>query len=214
MSNTAERIRQARTRLEKAAPDSGADRIETAPETLPSHAQERMWVLDHLHRDQFEYNSHVLVRLRGPLHMESLRRGFAFLVKRHDVLRTVFEDRDGVPHPVVQEGAPFSFEVIELGPEVPRDEREATAVAAARAGVLTPIDLVTGPILRVRLVRAAPEEHVLAIIVHHIATDGWSMQVLCEELGVAYTAFAEGRSVDLPSYRCDTVTSRGGSGPG
>ncbi|WP_433338051.1 amino acid adenylation domain-containing protein [Spirillospora sp. CA-294931] len=195
MSSAAERIRRARARLGRA--DHDADRIERAPATVASYAQERMWVLDHLHRGRTNRVSRLIVRLRGTLDHRALRRSFAFLVERHEVLRTVFEEHDGTPRPVVLEGAPFAFEVVELGSRGTPAEREEEAAATARAAVLRPIDLARGPILRVLLVRTAPDEHVLAIGIHHIATDGWSMRVLSEELGEAYTAFVKGRAPDL-----------------
>ncbi|MER7825725.1 amino acid adenylation domain-containing protein [Streptomyces sp. NPDC096097] len=168
-------------------PAPAADGPDTEP--VASFAQERMWLVDRMADGTPGYAIPEVVRLRGPLHPEPLRRALTAVVTRHAPLRTVFEERDGAPHPVVLPApAAVPMPVLDLG-EAPLAELEERAHALAREEVRRPFDLAAGPLLRALLIRLGAEDHLLVLVVHHIATDGWSMGLLWQELSEGYAAF-------------------------
>ncbi|KAA9374761.1 amino acid adenylation domain-containing protein, partial [Microbispora cellulosiformans] len=160
------------------------------PEALPlSYAQQRMWFLNRLEGagEGAGYNMPLALRLSGDLDVAALEAAVADVADRHESLRTIFPDRDGVPYQRVLDQAP-PLTVLET------TENEAGEVIAARArdGFDVSVDLPW----RVTLLRLAPAEHVLLTVVHHIAADGWSMGVLSRDLVAAYAARHEGRAPD------------------
>ncbi|MEU6776076.1 non-ribosomal peptide synthase/polyketide synthase [Streptomyces sp. NPDC046759] len=162
-----------------------------APAPL-SYAQQRLWFLDRFEPGSTEYTTLSVLRLRGPLDVPALRTALDGLVARHESLRTTFAEQDGRPRQVIHPPAPVDLPVEETAGRAALDallDREAA----------TPFDLTTGPLLRARLARLAPEEHVLVLALHHIVTDGWSLGVLGRDLGEFYTAAREHRAPDLPA---------------
>ncbi|XDO64206.1 non-ribosomal peptide synthetase [Streptomyces sp. RLB1-33] len=167
------------------------------PDRLPaSFAQQRLWFLN-----QFEdrlsptYNVPVALRLTGTLDPAALRTALADVVARHETLRTVFaEDAEGPYQRILEPLAPS------LGVEdATADDLDARLAAAARTG----FDLATDIPLRARLFALAPHEHVLLLVMHHIAGDGgWSMPLLVQDLATAYAARSGGAA---PAWRPLTV---------
>ncbi|MGW0809524.1 amino acid adenylation domain-containing protein [Nonomuraea sp. NPDC002799] len=150
-----------------------------------SFAQRGLWVLDRLRPGSTDYLVAVALRLRGPLDADALGRAFAQVVGRHEILRTRYvPDQDGEPVQVV-DPPPQPFPTVESG-----DPR-----AVLDAELATPADLERGPVLRARLVRVAPDEHVLVLVTHHIATDGWSSGIIAADLAAAYAG------AELPAPR-------------
>ncbi|XVS67309.1 non-ribosomal peptide synthase/polyketide synthase [Actinosynnema sp. CA-299493] len=136
-----------------------------------STAQQRLWFLDQFEPNSTEYVTPMAMRLHGPLDVGALRGALVGLVARHESLRTTFDDGAqivGEPH------------------EVPLTVEEGSWQDVLHEEVSTPFDLRRGPLLRTRLVRVAPEEHVLVLTLHHIVTDGWSSGVLARDLGALY----------------------------
>jgi amino acid adenylation domain-containing protein len=170
-----------------------------AAEALPfplSFAQQRMWFLDQLEPDGSVYNIPIGVRLRGPLHVESLERSLNEIVRRHEVLRAGFPSVGGRPLQLISASLTLSLSVVDLT-GFPAAERENEAQRLANEETERPFDLVQGPLLRAALLRVAPEDHVLLLTLHHIVYDAWSTRVLYRELTVLYEAFSKGRSSPL-----------------
>ncbi|MFJ7907176.1 non-ribosomal peptide synthase/polyketide synthase [Kitasatospora sp. NPDC096204] len=155
-----------------------------------SYAQQRLWFLDRFEPGSTEYTSLSVLRLRGPLDREALGTALDALVERHEALRTGYAERDGRARQVVRPPYPVELPCA----DVPPAELDALLERIAA----TPFDLGTGPVLRAHLARTAADEHVLALAVHHIATDGWSMGVLGRDLGELYAAALAGRGPRLP----------------
>ncbi|MEW2624086.1 amino acid adenylation domain-containing protein [Streptomyces sp. NPDC048106] len=191
------RVREARGEAAAAGPATGGIVRRPDGEAVASFAQERMWLVDRMLTGAPGYAVPELLRLRGPLDAELLRRGLTGLVRRHEVLRTVFRERDGRPQPVLLPAADVELPVVDLTDE-PAADRERRALELARDQALLPFDLSTGPLLRALLVRLDQDDHVLLLVLHHIATDGWSMSLLWGELGRRYRALAEGRDDTQP----------------
>ncbi|MFJ6798045.1 amino acid adenylation domain-containing protein [Streptomyces sp. NPDC091268] len=161
-----------------------------------SFTQQRLWFLNQWSKGQPVYNAPSVLRLRAPLDLPAFRRALTALVARHEILRTRYPEQNGVAYQHID---PAPAEV----PLAVRDLAGAPDVeAAVRAHVLEEVrhcfDLAAEHALRVSLVRLGPEEHVLVLAMHHIATDGWSTDILTRELVELYRAEAAGRAPVLP----------------
>ncbi|HEX8904992.1 MAG TPA: condensation domain-containing protein, partial [Longimicrobiaceae bacterium] len=161
-----------------------------------SFSQERLWFLDRMQPGSTFYNLPLAIRLVGALDHRALERALGEIVRRHEALRTTFTEIDGAARQLVQPFAGFALPVEEL-PGIGDDERDEVLRRIATEDGHRPFDLSTGPLIRARMLRLAPEDHVLLVAMHHIVTDGWSMGVFFRELTALYTAFAEGRPSPL-----------------
>jgi amino acid adenylation domain-containing protein len=158
---------------------SHAAKIRPTPRSAPlplSFAQRRLWFLDQLNPGGLDYLMLTALRIRGRLDVPALAEALSTVIRRHEVLRTRYvADASGEPVQVVDPAAPVKLAAQDGDPEQVVAEELAT-----------PVDLATGPVLRARLVRVGAEEHVLVLVIHHIAADGWSTSVLAAELETAY----------------------------
>ncbi len=162
-------------------------------ESVLSSAQRRLWVLERLEPGSGRYNVVLALRMRGSLDPERLERAFAAVVRRHEILRTRFEDRDGDPVQVVDD-APNRTLLRMNTASLAEDERRAAWERAIQREASRPFDLQNGPLLRPTLLNFAPDDHVLLVGMHHIVTDGWSAGVLLAEVSAAYEAESPDRS--------------------
>ncbi|GAA2357557.1 hypothetical protein GCM10010404_07990 [Nonomuraea africana] len=140
-----------------------------------SDAQERLWFLHRLDPDDPSYNTAYAYRLRGELDLTRLEAAFTAVAARHDALRTRFPEVDGRPVAVVEPPGRIAFEVVEGEPE---------KLVSARTNA--PFDLAAQPPFRVSVIPLGPCEHVLCVVLHHINGDGWSFNVLREEVAAHY----------------------------
>jgi amino acid adenylation domain-containing protein len=167
-------------------------------EDLPlSFAQQRLWFIHQLEPSSSAYNMPVAVRLGGALRVESLEHTLSEIVRRHESLRTRFALRDGSPVQLIDAPEEVRLDLLDLG-HLPEGERlaEARRLAEAEAGRV--FDLERAPLYRARLLRLSEAEHVLLFTMHHVISDGWSMDVLVQEVTTLYAAFVEGRPSPLP----------------
>ncbi|MET0400662.1 MAG: amino acid adenylation domain-containing protein [Longimicrobiaceae bacterium] len=187
----------ARVEAQGPAADTMAGRGTRAePDVAPlSFAQQRLWLLDRLDPGSPVYNVPAVVRLSGELDRDALRRALEEIVRRHDALRTTIQVRGGEPVQVVGPAGPVPLPLDDLAAAA---DPGALLAEAERAEARRPFDLVRGPLFRARLARVAAGEHVLLLAMHHVATDGWSLEVLVRELAALYAAFAAGRPSPLP----------------
>ena len=165
------------------------------PERVPlSFAQQRLWFLNRLEgwaarghgsgTASAAYNLPVAARLTGPLNRAALKLALGDLAGRHESLRTVFPEAGG--------GVPWQ-RVLDAVPELRVADAGGPALAPA---VAQPFDLAAELPLRAWLFVVSPVEHVLLLVIHHIAGDGWSMGPLGRDLAVAYAARCAGRAPD------------------
>ena len=162
-----------------------------------SFAQERLWFLDQLDPNRPIYNLPDTHYFKGPLNLEALQRGLSEIVRRHELLRTTFQMIDGQPVQVIAPAEPLELKVIDIS-HLPDAERTAKAQQLADEDSTQPFDLSRGPLFRVQLVRLAEEAHWLLFTMHHIISDGWSLQVMSRELAELYEAFRLGQDSPLP----------------
>ena len=168
-----------------------------APAPL-SFAQSRWWFLGELERDSAAvHNWSRVTRWRGRLDVPLLTRALEELVRRHEALRTRFVVEQGEPLQESVPPGPVPLPVLDLS-GLPAEEREECVHMTAARELGEPFDLASGRLIRATLLRLGPEEHVLILVIHHITSDGWSMQVLMRELAALYAAYARGRPSPLP----------------
>ncbi|MET0398153.1 MAG: condensation domain-containing protein, partial [Longimicrobiaceae bacterium] len=163
-----------------------------------SFAQQRLWVVDRLEPGSPAYNMAYALRLRGALDAAALQASLDALVARHETLRTTFSEVGGVPVQVIHPAAPVAVRVLDLR-DLPEARREAEAERLASGEALLPFDLAHGPLLRSTLLRVGEDEHVLLFTLHHVVSDGWSMDVLVREVSALYGAFSRGEEAHLPA---------------
>ncbi|MEZ1318102.1 non-ribosomal peptide synthase/polyketide synthase [Pseudomonas fluorescens] len=165
--------------------------VEAEDRQALSYAQQRMWFLWQLDPHSGAYNLPGAVRLKGRLNRSALDQAFASLVARHETLRTVFQRQ--ADEMLLQVPATVALQVEDLDfSALPAQEREQAVARAAQQQSLLPFDLAVGPLLRVQLLKLAEQEHVLLLTLHHIVSDGWSMNVLIDEFIRCYDAHDAG----------------------
>ncbi|MCU7728822.1 amino acid adenylation domain-containing protein [Actinoplanes sp. KI2] len=163
--------------------------VSPRPERAPlSFAQRRLWFLHRLEEGAATYHLPIAVALSGPLDHAALRAAITDLAGRHEALRTVFAEADGAPYQRVRPAGEVHLAVVETTAEAVDDR---LAEAAAR-----PFDLAAEAPLRATLFRTGPDEHVLLLLLHHIAGDGWSTALIGADLSAAYTARCAGEAPD------------------
>ncbi|SEG04073.1 non-ribosomal peptide synthase domain TIGR01720/amino acid adenylation domain-containing protein, partial [Thermomonospora echinospora] len=161
---------------------------ERPPIVPPSYAQQRLWFLNRFEGPSATYNLPVALRITGRIDPAALRAALGDLVERHESLRTVLPDGGGVPRQLVLDPAA-------AGPDLTiteTTEAELPMRLASAAGHA--FDISAEPPLRAHLFTLAPDRHVVLLLMHHIAADGWSMAPLARDLITAYAARAEGRA--------------------
>jgi amino acid adenylation domain-containing protein len=151
-------------------------------------SQRRLWFLEQWQPGTAVHNIPIVVRLRGRLDLSALSRALDAVEERHEALRTTVETVDGLPWQRIH--APNGIRLVQVDlrdqydPATPPDRLEAV-----RRAVTTPFDLELGPLVRAVLVRIGDAEHILAVVVHHIVGDGWSLGIVFDELASFYGAF-------------------------
>jgi surfactin family lipopeptide synthetase A len=166
-------------------------------EQIPvSSGQRGLWFIDQLSPGTSSYSIPLMLRLSGELHHGALARTLAEVVRRHEVLRTVYLQIDGEPVQQVQPPDAFRMDFIDISLVGERDRpgREEQLVYAESQ---RPFDLERGPMFRATLVQCGPREHLLLLTTHHIAADGWSLGVLGREMAALYETFSVGQGPPL-----------------
>ncbi|CAE7221409.1 Nonribosomal peptide synthetase 3, partial [Pyrenophora teres f. teres] len=161
--------------------------VEHVGPVAQSFAQGRLWFLEELHPGLTWYLMPLAVRIRGPLDLPALHSALLAVERRHETLRTTFATVDGASVQVVQ---PFQAKDLNIIDIVPGDEQGLTEAVQQEQG--TVFNLRTQPGWRVTVYRVGEHDHVLSIVMHHIISDGWSVDVLMRELAGFYSASVRG----------------------
>ncbi|MGH7586664.1 MAG: amino acid adenylation domain-containing protein, partial [Gemmatimonadales bacterium] len=189
----------------------GAFERERIPRRVPaasyplSYAQQRLWFLDHLVPGHAFYNCAAAVRLQVALFPDVLERSLNEIVGRHEALRTTFPSRGGRAAQVIAPSLRLPLPVIDLR-DLPPLEREGEALRLATEEARKPFDLAVGPLVRTTLLRLGDHDHVFLLTMHHIVSDGWSMNIFFDELKELYGALCAGRApvlAELPIQYAD-----------
>ena len=172
-------------------------RRNTGTDVPLSFAQQRLWFLHQLDPQSSAYAMPLSRRLHGTIDRQALLQSLHEVIRRHEILRTVFHLQGDQPVQVIQTELAFPFGCIDVS-ALPHEEREHCIRGLIHQEIAQPFDLQRGPLLRILLVCIAQNEHILHITMHHIVSDGWSNEILMSELITLYTAFVQGRPAFLP----------------
>lgn len=160
-----------------------------------SFAQERLWLVDQLQPEN-RYHIPLCFRLNGPLDRNALERALQGLLDRHEALRACFPREGGQPTQLIQGALAVELPVDDLSGQT-TERRSRNAYCLARQEGERPFSLATGPLMRARLIRLHPEEHLFCLTFHHIVADGWSVALVLHELSALYAAALTGQDAQL-----------------
>ena len=166
----------------------------TAPLSL---GQKRLWFLQQLYPKNPFYHYADAFRFKGYLNIELLIQSFEIIAQRHDVLRTTFEISDGQPIQKIQENSQIEFEVKDFS-EYEGDKTEQAINELSVKSAQAPLDLETGPLTRILILKITDTDTLLVLNMHHIVTDKWSMKILRDELATIYKSLIAKKQPDFP----------------
>ncbi|MEW6735825.1 MAG: condensation domain-containing protein [Acidobacteriota bacterium] len=164
-----------------------------------SFAEKRMWLLHQLDRDSSAYNSQMLVRFTGQLDITVLEKSLNEVIRRQEILRTIFPTTDGQPFRFICSTTDTNQLPIADLQTISELEREGEAQRLISDNVNQPFDLNRGPILRSLIIRLDTQQYLLLLMMHHIIVDVWSFNILMQELVALYKAFSDGQQSPLPA---------------
>ncbi|MCA9715211.1 MAG: amino acid adenylation domain-containing protein [Myxococcales bacterium] len=162
-----------------------------------SPAQRGLWSVSQIEGGSVAYNVPFVSELSGPLDARALGRALTEIIRRHESLHTTFRLAADGPVQVIHPPAPLELVAVELD-ALDSGARDEALARRLDDELHRAFDLERGPLLRAALLRLAPARHVLAIVVHHIVCDGWSLSILVRELNALYAAYTRGRASPLP----------------
>ncbi len=162
-----------------------------------SFAQQRLWFLDKLVGPSATYNTPTALQITGKLNIHALEQAISEIVRRHEVLRTSFQEINDTPVQVIHPTVTVSLPIVDLqGLSDTQQTAEVQRLVAQEAH--KPFDLQQPPLIRGQILWLDKNAHVLLLTVHHIVVDGWSMGVFIQELSTLYPVFVSGQPSPLP----------------
>lgn len=190
--------RAALLKLLKSKSSGTIKRVPRDREFFPvSFGQHRIWFVDKLVPGTAFFNESTRFRLQTQVNAAILERSWNEIVHRHETLRTTFGTVDGEPVQIIAPSMHLPLKVIDLS-HLPSADREAEALRLASEEALKPFDLSKGPLVRTTLLRLSDTDYLSLLTVHHIICDGWSGQIIAQELQSLYTAYLRGQPSPLP----------------
>ncbi|WDD98093.1 non-ribosomal peptide synthetase [Thalassomonas actiniarum] len=165
---------------------------------LLSFAQQRLWLLDQIDGGSAHYNITGALNLLGALNIQALELSFDEIIKRHESLRTSFVEENNQVVQLIREAGTFKLTSSDCSLLAGQEQAQAVKEQIALEGSKV-FDLSQDLMLRVHLIKCAPQQHVLVVTMHHIASDGWSMSVLIKEFSALYAAYSRGQASALPA---------------
>ena len=172
---------------------------DTGREAPVTEEQREIWLSDQIGEDaSCSYNESFSLRLKGVLNETALKEGILEVIHRHEALRATFtEDGESVKVALRFGG---EIPIVDLSSLAP-PEREQACAKIVRDDSRTPFDIARGPLLRIKILRLGREDHIVLFTSHHIVCDGWSTNVILDELAQLYSAKVEGRASSLPTAK-------------
>ncbi len=163
-----------------------------------SNAQKRLWILDQLEENSIAYNMPSVFILEGEFHEEAFNKAYSYIVERHESLRTIFIPVEGNPRQRVLENPNFNINIVDLRNSSNKDLRAEEIISS---DLETAFDLSKGPLVRFCLIRLEDEKYLILFNMHHIVSDGWSMNILTKDFLRAYNSFRKNQKVDQEPLR-------------
>ncbi|MCH6257187.1 amino acid adenylation domain-containing protein [Puniceicoccaceae bacterium K14] len=164
---------------------------ETKTPAILSFSQERLWFLAQLEPESFAYNVPGVVELRGEVNRDAMENAILAIIKRHESLRTVFPKLEGRPSLFVSDSAKWNLGYIDASELGGRSYGESYLVKESKK----PFDLMHGPLIRAQLIKISDGTHFLYVNMHHIISDGWSLNIFVRELKANYVTLLTGESL-------------------
>ena len=167
--------------------------IDPKPANIPlSFSQERLWFIDKL-EGSLQYHIPASIQLKGDLNIAALQKAFYQVIERHQVLRTILVEKEDEPYQVIQGQQDWQLQY--------KEDSTLNITGVQRfilAEVNRPFDLAKDYLMRAGIIKQANHEHTLWVVMHHIASDGWSAPILIKEVSTFYNAFVKGEEIVLP----------------
>lgn len=160
-----------------------------------SYAQRRLWLIEQLSTKHTAYSLPFAIRILGEVQVQAMEQSFHTLIERHESLRTVFEEQEGQLWQKVLDQLDWCLPVYDLRQA---EEPEQRAKEMIEDHVAHPFDLQQGPLLRAGLFQIGEQDWILFVNMHHIISDGWSLQIFQKELFSLYRAAVQGEKLVLP----------------
>jgi amino acid adenylation domain-containing protein/FkbM family methyltransferase len=161
------------------------------PEEIPlSFSQERLWFIDQF-EGSIEYHIPAVLRLRGKLNIDALASALKTIVNRHEILRTVYKEKQGQPYQYIKPADQWNLTIAR------EEEFNLEPEKYTQRFIQEPFNLSDDYMFRASLISIAADEYVLLSVMHHIASDGWSISILVKEVVELYEAYTEKREVQL-----------------
>ena len=163
-----------------------------------SHSQHRLWFLSKLENQNTLYNLPAIIRFSGDLNISTLEKSFNELIKRHESLRTFFVEIDDSPYQRISDKINFQINYSDYSDQPNNDSllKQLSELNSSRE-----FDLSVAPLFQARLVKIAGDSYLMFINMHHIISDGWSLEIMLKELEILYDGFITGSNVSLPPLR-------------
>ncbi|MHA4842638.1 non-ribosomal peptide synthetase [Flavitalea antarctica] len=158
-----------------------------------SFSQERLWFIDQM-EGSVQYHLPAVLRLKGNLDKSALEKSLGKIVERHESLRTVFLEKEGVAYQSFKKPEDWKVNFI-IGLAYPPESEDLKGIIGEL--IRKPFNLAMDYMLRADLISLGAEDHMLVVVVHHIASDGWSISILVKEVVELYSAFVEARPTTL-----------------
>ena len=179
-------------------------RVSREGELPLSFAQQRMWFFDQLSSGTSAFNVASGVRLKGSLNVAALEQTFSEIIRRHEILRTVFRAVNTEPVQLIQPPSSFKLPLVNLS-MLTIEQGERQAARLAQEETLRPFDLGTGPLVRPTLLRMGDQEHIVICSMDHIISDGQSFEVVIAEMSQIYSTFSQGHPSSLPELNLQYI---------
>jgi amino acid adenylation domain-containing protein len=157
-----------------------------------SFSQERLWFIDRL-QGSVQYHMSAIIRLSGPLQVEVLEQSLCAIINRHEVLSTVLMEQDGICYQQIRRGDQWKLSQVSF-----INNDEAISRQHIAAYIDRPFNLSADYMVRAELLELSQDDHLLVVVIHHIASDGWSLPILIKELSTLYSAGLSGEIANLP----------------
>jgi amino acid adenylation domain-containing protein len=194
IADLAEIVAQTAERWSPPPPIHPTDRTGPLPLSL---TQKEMWFMEQYLPDTAFYNVPAVFELHGKLDVANLEKALNEIVRRHESLHTVFQERDYQPVQVILPPQPIPFQVVDLQ-NFPAAERAAAARQQMLQVARQPLDLQRGPLVKALLLKLDSTHHQLLLTIHHIISDGWTTGLILKEMAALYPAFCQEMTSPLP----------------
>ncbi|WP_042149777.1 non-ribosomal peptide synthetase [Paucisalibacillus sp. EB02] len=169
-------------------------RVSRSIPQMLSYDQKRIWFMDNLEPNSSLYNEYLALSIKGSFEIDILEKSINRIIDRHEILRSTFEDKDGEPQLIIHENIRIDIDFVDLS------NREGNVILDQLIieEIDKPFDLQTGPLIRCKLIKVGELDYKLVIVIHHIIFDGWSINILLDELSIIYEEIQAKKELSLP----------------